>query len=394
MTTQNSNQRLSKKIYIVDCDYLYATSSIPNYKAMKLSSYHQQLGDTVSFITEEYQLTGKHDILYLLREQRSTPFPSGDILDDKRTILMGKAMQLFDDVQELPNAAAVCRPDYSLYSYPDTNLYQRSSLIQFINGKYVIKNMQDWRRSDARAVLVVDETLWDAPARVVSECLDMLKDEHNVIFLHPIKLKKLIEPDVLSSFTKLKLAKFYKLRYNNNIGEDYDLVVKLIDAMQVVKNVYTYLNIPPIPIKIITKDHWESKANIFYDFERCLKIMNYAQKKRVRVNFKYPTIRLASPSWQYFEFFKTWGNHHHTLSYIEALTKNAAKFYRIGYIDVINDDKKWVTAKVKQAVHLLSRYPELMKEYGHTGWSGTYSTAADRINYDYVKEKAIENSIF
>lgn len=361
---------------------------------MKLFSYHTQLGDQVTFITEEYQLTGKHDVLYLLRELRNTPFPPGDILDDKRTVLMGKEFQIFEDVKELPNEAAICRPDYNIYMYRQDNFYQRASIVQFFNGKYRLKNMQDWHRADSRVVLVVDEHLWDMPANVIAECLATLEEDHNILFLHPIKFKKLIDPIVFKAVGKLKLAKFYKMRYNNNVGDDYDSIVKIIEAMESLKKDLTYLNFTPIPVKIITTDHWEQKENILYDFERCLKIMTYAQKHRVRINFKYPKFRLSSPSWFYFEFFKTWANHHHTLSYIEALTKGAAQFYNKSYVDVINDPKLWVAAKVKQAIHLLSRYPDLMKEYGFTGWGGVISTSSYNIDYEHVKEKAIENSIF
>ena len=193
---------------------------------------------------------------------------------------------------------------------------------------------------------------------------------------------------------KLKLAKFYKMRYNNNIGDDYDSVTKIIDMSKKLKNKFSYIIMPPLPVKIITKDHWVSKENIFYDFERCLKIMRYAQDKSVRINFRYPKMRLASPSFPYLEFFKTWSNHHHTLCYIEALTKNAAKFYKVSYVDIINNERYWVTAKVRQAIHLIARYPDLIKELGFTGWGGTKYSSTSRINFDLVKEKAIENNIF
>lgn len=387
-------QKLSKKIYILDCEFLYKTSEIPNYKAMKLSSYHTQIGDEVTFITKEYHLTGKHDVLYLIRELRNTPFPPGDILDDKRTVLIGKEFAMFEEVQEIPLEAAVCRPDYGVYDCKDGSLYANSSLVQFFNGSIFLKNKQDWRRSDNKNTIVVDDNLWDAPAPVVATCLRELIEEPNIIFQHPVKLKKLIDKEVLEVFIQLKLAKFYKLRYNNNVGEDYDSVIKIIDGMSILKKHFIYMNINSIPIKIITKDHWALKENIYYDFERCLKIMTYAQLNRVRINFRYPRMRLSSPSWFYFEFFKTWSNHFHTLSYIEALMFGATKFYHKSYADILSNDLLWNTAKVKQTVHLLARYPSLIKEYGFVGWGGVISTTSNKIDYNYVKEKAIENSIF
>lgn len=361
---------------------------------MKLASYHSQLGDSVTFITEEYQLTGTHDILYLLRELRETPIPSGDILDDYRTILIGKEFEIFDDAQDIPIEAAICRPDYNLYHYKDPNPYDRASFVQFFHEDKLLKNIQDWHRPYERFVIVVDPNFWDASPQIVVSCLMSLKGSANIAFLHPIKLKKLLDNDVFNTLSSLKLAKFYKIRYNNNIGEDYNSITLAIDLIHRLKQKFSYLNIGSIPVKIITKDHWANRDNILYDFERCLKIMNYAQKKKTRINFRYPRLRLSSPSWAFFEFFKTWSNHYHTLSYIEALLKGSMNFYHQNYAAILNNNRLWNTPKIKQAVYLLTKHRELMKEYGFTGWGGMYSTTENLIDYDYVEEKAIEDHLF
>lgn len=385
--------KLSKKIFIVDCDYLYATSNIPNYKAMKLHSYHSQIGDNPTLIDHEYQLTDKHDTLYLIREQKNTPIPGGGILDDYRTILVGKQFEIFDDVWEMPNEVAVCRPEYSIYKYDKPNIYDRASFVQFINNRSILKNVQDWRRADNRVTVIVDHNLWDATPQIITQALESIRFERNIMFLHPIKLKKLLDSNVMNAFLKLKLAKFYKIRYNNNIGDDYDSVVIAIDIMKRLKKEFPYLNLSSLPVKTFTKDHWENKDNIYYDFERCLKIMTEAQKQKVRINFRYPNIRLASPSWAYFEFFKTWSNHFHTLSYVEALMKGSTNFYRKNYSEILNNERMWNTAKIKQAVHLIGKFPDLMLTYGFTGWGGVFSTSVELIDFEYVKEKGIENHI-
>lgn len=388
-----SKPKSSKKIYILDCDHLYKTSTTPNYKVMKLISYHTQLGNKVTFITEEYQLTGQHDTLYLVRELRHTPFPPGDLLDDKRTILIGKEFEAFDDVQELPIEAAVCRPDYTVYE-PNGSIYDHASFVQFFQSGVYLKNAQDWHRAESRSTLIVDDSLWDAPPQTVAEALKRLEGEPNIIFEHPIKLKKLLEKEVFNAFTQLKLAKFAKLRYNNNVGEDVESVKMLIDIMSGLKEKYSYLRISALPVKIITKDHWADKQNILYDFTRCLQIMAYAQQKMVRISFKYPKLRLSSPSWYYFEFFKTWSNHYHTLPYIQALLSKSEVFYKKPYYDILNNERLWTTAKIKQAVHLIGLYPDLMRQYGFTLYGGGVSKIIDKVDFNYVKEKGIENSIF
>lgn len=393
MVTLYLKQKLNQKIYIVDCEYLYKTSDVPNYKAMKLYSYHTQIGNHPIFISEEYQLTNNYDLLYLIRELRHTPFPPGDIVDDKRTILIGKEFELFEDVQEIPLAAAVCRPDYNIYQLPRNHKYANASFVQFFQDGKRIKNMQDWHRAKSNMVVVVDLNFWDASPQGIVDALNDLVGELNIVFMAPVKLKKLLNEDVFNAFTQLKLAKFYKIRYNNNIGEDFESISQAVLLLERLKQRFIYLNLSSIPVKIITKDHWSDKANILYDFERCLKIMTFAQKHRVRINFKYPKLRLASPSWAFFEFFKTWSNHYHTLSYIEALLKGSTSFYRISYADLLSKPQLWTTAKIKQAVHLIGNYPELMKAYAFTGWGGVYSTTAERIDFAYVKEKAFEDNL-
>ena len=382
-----------KRIFLLDCEYFYKTSLIPNYKVMKLSSYHKQLGDLVVLISAESQLTNDFDIMYLIRELRNTPFPSGDYLDDYRTVLIGKQFEMFEEVQELQTDAAMCRPDYTIYTYQKQSIYTKSNYVQFFNGNVRLKNSQDWHRFDSKGTIIVDPNFWDFPASVVTECLKSIRYENNIIFLNPIKLKKLTDLEVLESFSKLKLAKSAKMRYYNNIGEDYNSAVTIIDVMANLKSKVPYLNINSIPFKIVTTDHWSSKENIYNDFERCLKIMAYAQTKKVRINLKYPNMRLSSPSWYIFEFFKTWSNHLNTYSYVDAILKGAQDHYHQSYYVILNDEKYWRTAKIKQIIHLLVNYPELIDNYGFIGWGGITSTSKDKINYGYVREKAIENHI-
>ena len=388
-------RKLSKKIYILDCDYFYETSKVPNYKAMKISSYHKQRGDNVTFITEEYMLTNNYHILYLIREYRHTPIPSGIFLDDIRTRLLGKEFELFEEVFEMDDLMAMSRPDYKIYNFPeDEKFYSRASFVQFFNGKKYLKNRQSWQKVDGLYNFVVDEQFWYAPDDIILKCLKELKRERNIIFMKPIRLKRLLDDKIFNAFVQLKLAKSAKILYNNNIGEDFESVKLAIKVIKKLKNYHPYLNVGSIPVKIITKDHWIDSKNIFDDFVRCLQIMHYAQQEEIRINMKYPRLRLASPSWFYLEFFKTWSNHYHRFSYLEALLITAVQFTDKGMQTILMNPKYWRTAKIKQAVHLLSHYPELMMKYGFDGWSGKVHQAKFNIDLDYIKEKAIEHIIF
>ena len=115
-------------------------------------------------------------------------------------------------------------------------------------------------------VVVVDLNFWDASPQGIVDALNDLVGELNIVFMAPVKLKKLLNEDVFNAFTQLKLAKFYKIRYNNNIGEDFESISQAVLLLERLKQRFIYLNLSSIPVKIITKDHWSDKANILYDF--------------------------------------------------------------------------------------------------------------------------------
>ena len=85
-----------KRITIWDMDFYYKKSFSPNPKAMKISSYHQQIGNLVNFVTEKYHINMLFDELYIIKEKKSTPRPAGNLIDDKRSRLIGSDFR-YDD---------------------------------------------------------------------------------------------------------------------------------------------------------------------------------------------------------------------------------------------------------------------------------------------------------
>ena len=54
---------------------------------------------------------------------------------------------------------------------------------------------------------------------------------------------------------------------------------------------------------------------------------------------------------------------------------------------------KWNIQKINETIYLLAAFPTLMYEYGFMERDGTHDPIRDQIDYNYIKEKAIENSI-
>lgn len=377
----------------MDLDLLNKTTKIFNYKTMKIFSYHEQLGDHVQLITDDAFFTNNYDVLYLIREYRNSPILYPNALDDDRTILIGEGFQFYENVKDLTREMAVCRPKYSLFPEDPENIYSRANYAQFVQDKSVLLRTQDWHRNRAYLTIVVDKDFWKMSNPMIIKCMDSLKLESGVLFLGTISMKKLLNPEIFNRFITLKLAKNLKLKYNNDIGEDYESAKLAIDLAAKLKIQY-HLNVPHITFKIITHNHFTDPNSILYDFKRNMQIMAYAQTKRVRVNMKYPRLRQSSPRWYYFEFFKHWSNHRHTRSFVEAMLRDSAAFEGLAYYEVLNNDKYWVTDRIKRVVYLIAVMENFIKEYGFVMWGGNISNSIKLVDFEYVRRKAIENYIF
>lgn len=56
---------------------------------MKLSSFYQQMGGTVNFITCEAHLKMSYDELHIFKENKNTEYPQRKILDKENVALHG-----------------------------------------------------------------------------------------------------------------------------------------------------------------------------------------------------------------------------------------------------------------------------------------------------------------
>lgn len=125
---------------------------------MQLSSLHQQLGDTITFVNEELDLSIRYDILYIKCNSRQPQLPKKTLLDDKRTRLLGKRF-IYYNTYEVPKAVYSCRPDYLLYPEEKSdNSYTKANMLRFYYGKTLIKKRQDFHntRSGKKRTIVCD----------------------------------------------------------------------------------------------------------------------------------------------------------------------------------------------------------------------------------------------
>lgn len=199
------------KITIWDMDYYYATErkNIFNSIAMKVSSYHKQLGDEINFVRTRYDLHRPYDKYYIFKNNTQLPDLIEFLLDTS-----GKIFWYGDAIpskrkMKLSNELLGCRPDYLLYPEKNTK-FERAEMVYFTNMEgEPLSWIQSWDNTFKRKVtLVLDRYLWKNSNEVIKNILTRLQDKKNVFFFEPIPIQKILDnKDIRDEFLKIKLAK-------------------------------------------------------------------------------------------------------------------------------------------------------------------------------------------
>ena len=113
---------------------------------MRISSYYKQKGYTICFIKDITDLNIKYEKIYIKKDLDETPYPSIQILNDSRTILLGKGFR-YNNAKQLNAIITACRPDYLLYDVDERNSYANANFITFYAGKTLIKKRQDFHNT-------------------------------------------------------------------------------------------------------------------------------------------------------------------------------------------------------------------------------------------------------
>jgi hypothetical protein len=122
------------RVTIYDMDYIHKTSFKPNVTCMKLVSYHRQKEDLVNFVQERDDLKFDYDIMYVVRENRRSPFPVSKIIDDPKVRLVGKEFDYYPNYHKVIPEVSMCRPDYESYHYLEQNKFANAHMVQLLYG--------------------------------------------------------------------------------------------------------------------------------------------------------------------------------------------------------------------------------------------------------------------
>ena len=84
-------------VTIWDTDWCYNKESFPNIYCMKLSSYHQQLGDTINFVRDEVDTTLACDKRYIFRENEDKTEEMNDIITALSSVLSMEEIKIMEE---------------------------------------------------------------------------------------------------------------------------------------------------------------------------------------------------------------------------------------------------------------------------------------------------------
>ena len=336
-------------VVILDLDWMFDKSEIPNVNCMKLSSFHKQRGDSVYFIGDMSELSLAYDRLYVFGESDSTPTISSKLLNDERTILFGKRFELCG-AKKLGTVVSGCRPDYLLYDIQDQNSssYAKANFVTFFTDTgNKIQKLQEWKntKKGVKRTIVTDTVLWRQKPEEVEKCLEELKDEKNIVFLTPISIRFLIDnKEVQKKFFSLHFSKGTKFKWRNDVGSDKNSAIKICDFLNEFKK-YTKSQVGAIPIQ----PHLNENEN--EDIKRLFEVFAVFKKNKLRC-FLPPTEQAEQTI---YHWLRRWCDKGFENSFIEEMVffTSASKGKR--WSQIINEPGCWTGDRVRFLIQLLDK---------------------------------------
>lgn len=294
------------KVTIWDLDYYYTKKkhNCFNPDAMRISSYHKQMGDQVNFVTNEYDIRRPYDIYYVIKEQSKTPNPPADFFLNSKVRFIGKAYKT--RAWKIPDIIMAVRPDYLLYPEKNTRI-EKSEQIQLFNSKSeLLPRIQNYTNSfkGQKRVILTDKYIWFADKKSIIQAFKILSEVKNLSFSEPIWIQKLYNDEELKKeFFKLKLTPGAHLEWLTVDIEDFEAAFQfLLDAHAVWPDVA----IGSLEVKINTLDHWTSWLAALRDFNLIKSIILRGKKEGIQIKIKPSKQRLETPYYTLFEAISNW----------------------------------------------------------------------------------------
>jgi len=308
------------RVTIWDLDYYYSNdrTNCFNPDAMKISSYHKQLGDKVNFVVKEDDIRRPYDIYYIIKEKSETPNAPVDFYLNNKVKWWGSAYKRRINWQ-MNNAMLACRPDYLLYPEKETSL-ERAEHVRFLNDKgELLPIMQEWRNTfDNKKVIETDTALWTTSRENLLLVLDKLYNILNLSFFEPIWLPKIgSDEEITNKFLKLHFKQGAVIKFVPIMAKDYD---ECAVVWKKIKDTWPHIKIGPLMIKQDVVDHWTNREKALNDFKKLKEICIKAKREKIEIKIMPLKKRLDTPYFFPFEVMSHWTYKGWYYSWLEWIT--------------------------------------------------------------------------
>lgn len=358
------------RISIWDMDFFYKKTFRPNYELMKISSYHKQRGDLINFITEESHIEMIYDKYYISREKNATPPAPTRITDRENVFLMGRGFRYHDNIFKINQVIAATRPDYNLYPPQKKGSLYNAEVVQFFFNKKLLLKKQPFfnRKMYHKKTLVIDKDFWSNDVKEIETALIELQNYKRIAFLHPIRLKILMNSDKLTNlFLNLHFTRETIFKWRNDFGSTFTEAKKIIDFYIELKKRNSSCYLGRLPFKTVTTDHWskDARKNALYDLERCMKIVHYAKQGVARILMVAPKrAQYETPYWYYFDRIQVWTEHFERESFVEMMLFGAMMRWHKSWKEILQDPMKWDLPNTNFLLDMIANYSDIIFRYG------------------------------
>jgi hypothetical protein len=353
------------------------------------------MGDKVNFVTEEYHIKMKFDIYYIIREVSfNNKKPPLSLMEDKRVKLIGNGFKFLTNSWDIDEVIAALRPDYELYPKKEKrDSYYNGEYLQFYFKGNLLKLRQDIAnsRKHLKRTIVVDKEFWDVTNENIQYCLLELQNYKNVSFKAPIRLEKIINnQEIKDLFLKINFSAGTLFKFRNDYGSSLEDSKRIIDFIIELKESNPNTSIGVVPIKAQLTNHWEKNVilaaeNGWEDFERCLRIIDYAREKKVQIIIVAPNrVKFESPFWYYFEPLENWSHKHISRSYIEYMLLDDCERLNAPWHIILNNSRNWQCPNTIFLITLLQKKKQVMLECGFRIWGDRF-LEKDLINWKEIE---------
>lgn len=308
------------KVSIWDLDYYYSPSKVNvfNPDAMKISSYHKQLGDSINFVTKADDILRPYDLYYIIKENDKTPNAPAQFYLDSKVRWWGRAHKRRIN-WKMSDVMLACRPDYLLYPEKETTI-ERAEHLRFLNDKgELLPIKQDWHNSfKSKKVVETDTALWTTSPEITLLVVKQLFNILNLSFFEPIWLPRIAsDQSIREEFMKLH---FKQRAYINFTPIKKDWFYECAEVWKEIKDKWPHIKIGKLVVKIDVDGHWNNKQKALKDFEELKKMCLFAKENKIDIEVMPLKSRLDTPYFFLFEMISKWTKKKWNASWLEWIS--------------------------------------------------------------------------